>query len=100
MRCPNKRKKPLKKKKEPRAYKLLRRFQAIGAVPPLVPHFFYRRPLAPFFIGLEMSQIEEKIKDGELPPFVKATEGAKAMGWYGHQIITIQQERIKETEAA
>jgi hypothetical protein len=94
----NKRKKSTDK--EPRAYKLLRRFQAIGEVPPIVPHFFYRRPLAPFFIGLEMSQIEEKQKNGELPRFVKAAEGAKALGWYGHQILQIQEERVKESEAA
>jgi predicted DNA-binding transcriptional regulator AlpA len=63
---------------------------------PLVPHFFYRRqgPVAKGVIGLEDSQIDEKIKTGELPPPVKAFESGRSTGWFGWQLIELQQRRL------
>jgi predicted DNA-binding transcriptional regulator AlpA len=67
---------------------------------PLVPHFFYRRhgPVAKGVIGLEDTQIDEHIKSGELPPPVKAFESGRASGWFGWQLIELQQRRLAQAE--
>ena len=69
---------------------------------PLVPHFFYRRhgPVAKGVIGLSDTQIDEKIKSGELDPPVKAFEDGRATGWFGFQLIEIQEQRLARAEAA
>jgi hypothetical protein len=63
---------------------------------PLVPHFFYRRggPVATGVIALSPNQIDEKIKTGELPPPVKAFESGRTTGWFGWQLIELQQRRM------
>jgi hypothetical protein len=69
---------------------------------PLVPHFFYRRggPVATGVIALSPNQIDEKIKTGELPPPVKAFESGHATGWFGWQLIELQQRRMAKALAA
>jgi hypothetical protein len=67
---------------------------------PLVPHFFYRRggPVATGVIALSPNQIDEKIKTGELSPPVKAFESGRATGWFGWQLIELQQRRLAQAE--
>jgi hypothetical protein len=69
---------------------------------PLIPHFFYRRhgPVAKGVIGLEDTQIDDKIKNGELPPLVKAFESGRARGWLGSQLIELQRQRLAKALAA
>ena len=68
---------------------------------PLVPHFFYRRhsPIAKGVIGLSDTQIDEKIKNGELDAPVKAFEDGRATGWFGFQLIEIQKQRLARAKA-
>jgi hypothetical protein len=51
-----------------------RKNNSLDLTQPLIPHFFYRRhgPIAKGVIGLEDSQIDVRIKSGELPLPVKA----------------------------
>jgi hypothetical protein len=79
-----------------RAYKLLRRLAEIGKVPPINEDFFYRKVICPLYIGLELSQIEEKIASGELPKFVDISESGRAQGYYGSTLLEIKAKRIKE----
>jgi hypothetical protein len=51
-------------------------------------------------IGLSDTQIDEKIKSGELDPPVKAFEGGRATGWFGFQLIEIQEQRFARANAA
>jgi predicted DNA-binding transcriptional regulator AlpA len=69
---------------------------------PLNPDFFYRRhgPIARGVIGLEDSQIDEKIKTGELPPLVQAFASGRATGWLGSQLIELQRQRLAKALAA
>jgi hypothetical protein len=69
---------------------------------PLVPHFFYRRhgPVAKGVIGLEDTQIDDKIKGGELPPLVPAFESGRATGWFGWQLIELQRQRLERAKVA
>ena len=66
----------------------------------LRPEFIYRKhsPVAIGVIGLGVSQIDEQIKNGELPPLVKLGSG-RAVGWYGSQLIKLREERIAKAEA-
>jgi hypothetical protein len=67
---------------------------------PLIPHFFYRRHglVAKGVIGLEDSQIDEKVKSGELPPPVPAFESGRATGWFGWQLIELQRQRFERAK--
>jgi hypothetical protein len=69
---------------------------------PLIPHFFYRRhgPIAKGVIGLEDSQIDVRIKSGELPLPVKAFAGGRATGWFGWQLIELQRQRLAKAQIA
>jgi hypothetical protein len=69
---------------------------------PLIPHFFYRRHglVAKGVIGLEDTQIDARIKSGELPLPVKAFESGRATGWLGHQLIELQRQRLERARLA
>src|SRR5262249_4098448 len=60
----------------------IERLKKVGKVPPINPDFFYRIQLLPQFIGLERSQINEAIRDGELPQPVRPTNTARTRGYY------------------
>jgi hypothetical protein len=77
------------------------RKKPVDLTQPLVPHFFYRRhgPIAKGVIGLADTQIDEKIKNGELPPLVKAFESGRATGWLGSQLIELQERRLAKAQA-
>jgi predicted DNA-binding transcriptional regulator AlpA len=66
----------------------------------LNPNFFYRKhsPIALGVIGLSASQIDEKIKTGELPPLVKTSASGRGVGWTGSQLIELQRQRLAEAE--
>jgi len=76
--------------------------RTVDLTQPLNPHFFYRKhsPIAMGVIGLAASQIDEKIKSGELPPPVPAFESGRATGWTGAQLIAFQQQRLARALAA
>jgi hypothetical protein len=78
------------------------RTKPVDLTHPLVPHFFYRRhsPIAKGVIGLSDTQIDAKIKSGELDPPVKAFEDGRATGWFGFQLIEIQEQRLARANAA
>jgi hypothetical protein len=69
---------------------------------PLIPHFFYRRHglVAKGVIGLEDTQIDARIKSGELPLPVKAFESGRATGWFGWQLIELQRQRLAKAQIA
>jgi predicted DNA-binding transcriptional regulator AlpA len=69
---------------------------------PLNPDFFYRKhsPVAMGVIGLAPSQIDEKIKSGELPPPMAAFESGRATGWTGAQLIAFKEQRLARALAA
>jgi hypothetical protein len=69
---------------------------------PLIPHFFYRRhgPIAKGVIGLEDTQIDARIASGELPPPTKAFATGRATGWFGWQLIALQQQRLERATLA
>jgi hypothetical protein len=64
---------------------------------PLNPDFFYRRnsPIAKGVIGLGNTQIDDKVRSGELPPLVRAFESGRAAGWLGSQLIELQRRRLE-----
>jgi predicted DNA-binding transcriptional regulator AlpA len=66
----------------------------------LKPEFIYRKhsPVAIGVIGLGVSQIDEQIKNGALPPLVRLGPG-RAVGWYGSQLIELRRQRIAAAEA-
>jgi hypothetical protein len=74
----------------------------VDTTQPLNPDFFYRRhgPVARGVIGLADSQIDEKIKSGELPPLVRAFDSGRTNGWLGSQLIELQQRRLAKALAA
>lgn len=68
---------------------------------PINPAFTYRKhsPTARAVIGLGPTQIDEKIKSGELPPTFPLSESGKAQGWTGQQLLAIQKRRMDQAEA-
>lgn len=80
--------------RKPRAFDLLRRFKEVGDIPPINPDFFYRRLVCPLYLGLELTQLDVKIKEGEFPPFIQISESGRAQGYYGSQLLEIKAKRI------
>src|SRR5262249_16367407 len=78
------------------------RIKAPDLTQPLVLHFFYRRhgPIAKGVIGLSDTQIDEKIKNGELDPPVKAFEDGRATGWFGFKPIQIRKQGLARANGA
>jgi predicted DNA-binding transcriptional regulator AlpA len=60
---------------------------------PLVPGEFYRRSENWKYYGYRPTQLEEKIKSGEIPPPISLSDTGRACGWFGRTIIAWQQER-------
>jgi hypothetical protein len=69
--------------------------------PELHPDLFYRKhhPFTLGVIGIGVTQIDEAIERGELPPLVSATESGRAVGWIGRQLIELQKRRLEKDEA-
>jgi hypothetical protein len=84
----SKRKRKLEEDKRTAA--LVKQLREVGSLPPINENFFYRLQLLPLFIGLGRSQINEGIINGDLPPPLAPTEGGRARGYLGRQILQIQ----------
>jgi predicted DNA-binding transcriptional regulator AlpA len=63
---------------------------------PLRADFFYRMSVAPHYFGLSTAHLYEAIKEGAIPAPVSISDGGRARGWFGRQIIAWQQEREKK----
>jgi hypothetical protein len=71
-----------------------------GTAQDLHPRGIYRKETGPKWFGLGPTQIDEGIKTGKIPRPFALTEGGKAKGWTGQQIIDYQAERIATTAPA
>ena len=60
---------------------------------PLAPDQIYRPNEARFFFGYKSTQLDEKIKAGEIPTPISLSDTGRAKGWLGRQIIKWQAER-------
>ncbi|MDR3408980.1 MAG: hypothetical protein P4L68_10825 [Methylovirgula sp.] len=69
-------------------------------LPRLHPDLFYRKMQALPYFGYGATQIDEKIKSGDVPPLVFLSDGGRAAGWFGRAIIRWQREREKRATAA
>jgi predicted DNA-binding transcriptional regulator AlpA len=67
---------------------------------PLNPDFFYRMFEGPLFFGVGRSQMNQLIAGGKIPKPIPLTDGGRAKGWFGSQIIQWKAERLKAAEAA
>jgi hypothetical protein len=61
---------------------------------PLHPNEIVRFRDGPKYFGLGMTQINEKIKAGEIEPPMALSDSGRAKGWTGQQIINHQQRRL------
>ena len=71
---------------------------AFDPTQPINPAFTYRKhgPIARAVIGLGPTQMDAKIKSGELPPTFPLSESGKAQGWTGAQLLAIQKHRMDQ----
>ena len=60
----------------------------------LVPDQIYRPDEARFFFGYKATQLDEKIKAGEVPAPIPLSDSGRAVGWLGSQIIAWQAGRV------
>jgi predicted DNA-binding transcriptional regulator AlpA len=56
----------------------------------LDPHQIIRRREGRKYFGLGLTQIDEKIKKGEIPKPIALSDSGRATGWTGRQIIEHQ----------
>jgi hypothetical protein len=61
-------------------------------VGPLNPNSFYRKSVVVRhrLLGYKHSQLDEKIKAGEIDPPVALSESGRAVGWWGHYLLSRQ----------
>jgi hypothetical protein len=71
-----------------------------GPVGPINPNSFYRKSVVVRhrFLGYGHSQLDEKIKVGEIDPPVALSESGRAVGWYGRYLLEKQAEREAAAE--
>ena len=62
-------------------------------------HRIIRLRELPTWVGLQRSQIDELISNGEFPKPIKLNDTGRAKGWLEHEIIEWQQKRIKKRDA-
>jgi predicted DNA-binding transcriptional regulator AlpA len=60
---------------------------------PLDPGQFYRRGEGWKYFGYKSTQLDEKIKSGEIPAPISLSDSGRACGWFGRQILAWQAER-------
>jgi predicted DNA-binding transcriptional regulator AlpA len=53
----------------------------------------------PKFFGFKLTQQQEKIASGEIPPPIALSDSGRAKGWLGQQIIEHQQKRLAAAQA-
>jgi hypothetical protein len=61
---------------------------------PINPNYFYRLADGPRFFGYASTVLAEKIKNGDVPLPVTLSEGGRARGWFGWQILDWQKEQV------
>ena len=85
--------KPTVKKtsRKPPAMMQLRSPRAEG---PINPDHFYRRIDGPAYFGYAQSQLDEKIKTGEIPMPVALSDTGRACGWFEKTILAWQAGRV------
>src|SRR5262249_44664489 len=89
-----------KKPKSARRSKLMNRYESIGELPPINPDFLYRLAVVPLYLGIELSQVYQKIRDKELLKPVQLSASGRAVGYYGSTLLEIKAKRIAEAKAA
>ena len=52
------------------------------------------------YFGYKHTHLAEKIKSGEIPAPIKLSEGGRAVGWLGEQILQWQAARIAAAKRA
>ena len=60
----------------------------------LDPNEIFRPKRAEKYFGFKHSQLDEKIKSGEIPAPFPLSESGRAVGWTGAQIIEHQRRRL------
>lgn len=62
----------------------------------LSPNQIIRKKDGAKYFGYRSTTLDDKINDGTIPKPIKL--GARAVGWFGHQILAWQQELIKNSK--
>ena len=60
---------------------------------PLLPDKFYRLYDGPQYFGYSYTQLDLRIKKGEIPTPISLSANGRARGWFGRSIIAWQAER-------
>ena len=63
------------------------------------PNAIIRRVDGPKFFGFGLTQLDKKIASGDIPEPVVLSEGGRARGWLGSQIIEYQQKLFARAKA-
>jgi predicted DNA-binding transcriptional regulator AlpA len=66
---------------------------------PIHPNFIYRMIDGQKFFGYKPTQINELIANGTIPTPLALSEGGRARGWTGQQILDWQAERAEKAAA-
>jgi predicted DNA-binding transcriptional regulator AlpA len=61
----------------------------------LDPHQIVRVAEGRQYFGYGPTQLDEKIKSGEIPAPIPLSDSGRAKGWLGRQIIKWQEERVE-----
>jgi predicted DNA-binding transcriptional regulator AlpA len=60
----------------------------------LHPNQIVRKREGAKYFGYKRSQLDEKIKSGEIPPTFPLSKSGRAQAWTGRQIIEYQRARL------
>jgi predicted DNA-binding transcriptional regulator AlpA len=64
----------------------------------LNPDFFYRKSDAWAYFGYRPTQLDEKIKLGEIPRPIDLSDTGRAIGWFGRTILAWQRDRVAKAK--
>jgi hypothetical protein len=59
---------------------------------PLFADYFYRKTEGPNYFGYGTTQLDERIRSGDVPPPCRLSPNGRATGWFGRTIIEYQQK--------
>ena len=57
-----------------------------------------RKSELPDFVGLQRTQIDEMMKEGEFPRPITLSDRGRSVGWLEHELILWQQRRIAKRD--